>query len=437
MKALILAGGLGNRMGNITEIIPKSMIRINKKPVIEYQIELLKKYGLKEIIICTGHLSKDIEDYFKDGNNFGIKITYSKEDVPLGTGGAIKKLNKYLKEDFLVLNGDLIINMDLKRLIDYHKNKKSIATVVIHPNDHPFDSDLVLVDKKGRITSFVSHSCKKNFYYRNLTIAGVYIFSIYIFKYMKGHKKISLEKEILPAIVSDKKDVYGYISPEYIKDMGTPERLDEVLKDINNTKVERFNLSVKNPAVFLDRDGVINELIEDINNVNDFKLMPNVPQAIKNISEMGFYCVVVTNQPSIAKGYCGFNEIHNIHNKMETLLGYDNAKLDAIYFCPHHPEIGFEGENKKYKVRCNCRKPKIGMIKRAKNDLNIDIGRSYLIGDSTVDLETARNGGLVSIGLKCGYGCKDNKFNISPDYWADDLYNAVELIKLLEKNLLN
>ncbi len=424
-------------MGNITGIIPKSMIRINKKPVLEYQIELLKKYGLTEIIICTGYLSKDIEDYFKDGNNFGVKITYSKEDVPLGTGGAIKKLNKYLKEDFLVLNGDLIVNMNLKRLIDYHKNKKSMATAVIHPNDHPFDSDLVSVDKKGRINSFVSRSSQKNIYYRNLTIAGIYILSINVFKYMKGHKKINLEKEILPAIVKDKNDIYGYITPEYIKDMGTPERLNEVFKDINSTKVESFNLAVKNPAVFLDRDGVINELVEDICNADDFKLMPTVSRAIKNISAMGFYSVVVTNQPSIAKGYCDFNEINNIHNKMETLLGHDNAKLDAIYFCPHNPEIGFEGENKKYKVSCLCRKPKTGMIKKAEKDLNIDIGRSYLIGDSTADLETAKNAGITSIGLKCGYGCKDNKFNISPDYWAEDLYDAVELIKLLEKKLLN
>lgn len=168
---------------------------------------------------------------------------------------------------------------------------------------------------------------------------------------------------------------------------------------------------IKRPAIFLDRDGVINKEVGDLRNVKDFVLLPGVARSIKKINQSNFYVVVVTNQPVIAKGFCKLEEVLRIHKKMETELSKGRAKLDGIYFCPHHPEKGFEGENKKYKIHCVCRKPKLGMIRQAVKDLNIDLKKSFMIGDRTVDCQMSVRAGLKFIGVKTGYGLKDKQYS--------------------------
>jgi len=138
--------------------------------------------------------------------------------------------------------------------------------------------------------------------------------------------------------------------------------------------------------------------------------------------------VVVTNQPVIAKGWTTEAELQNIHNKLETLLGTEHAFLDRIYFCPHHPDGGFPGERAALKIRCECRKPGIGMIQNAVADLNIDLGQSWLIGDTTTDIQTAANAGLRSILIGTGSGGKDAKHPVRPDHAARDVLEAVKLL---------
>ncbi|MBL7147219.1 MAG: HAD-IIIA family hydrolase [Nanoarchaeota archaeon] len=425
MKAIILAGGKGTRLGNLAKEIPKPMVKIGSIPLLEHQINLLKRYGIKDIIILTNYLSDIIENYFKDGKAWNVNITYFKEEKPLGTTGGIKEIEDKLTGDFLVLYGDVMLDVNLKKLIGFHKNKGSTCTLVLHPNDHPYDSDLVEIDKNQRIITFHPKPHKENIYYKNLVSAALYVMSIGILKHIKKGVKADFGKDIFPEIIRKEK-LYGYNTAEYLKDAGTPERLEAVKKAYSTGKIRRFNSENKRRAIFMDRDGVINEEIDLLHKIEDFRFLPNVCKAIKKINESGFLAIMVTNQSVVARNLCSIEQLEEIHKKMETLLGKENAKFDAIYYCPHHPDKGYPEENPKYKIECDCRKPKIGMVKLAEKEFNIDLKNSFFIGDSFLDILCGKNAGMTTVGVKTGFGCKDTK--VKPDYFFEDLNESINFI---------
>ena len=205
-------------------------------------------------------------------------------------------------------------------------------------------------------------------------------------------EKVDLDRDVLkPAISSGR--IYAYETSEYIKDMGTPDRLKEVESDLTSGKISARNLSVKQKAIFLDRDGTINMAKGFLTDINDFELIEGVAEAIARINKSGFLAVVVTNQPVIARGECSFEQLQKIHDKMETLLGKKGAFIDGLFLCPHHTDKGFEGERIEYKVDCECRKPKAGLFFQAERALNIDLSQSYMVGDSETDIKAAENAG--------------------------------------------
>ena len=163
----------------------------------------------------------------------------------------------------------------------------------------------------------------------------------------------------------------AYRTAEYLKDIGTPDRLREAEEEIGSGRVARSNRNQARPAVFLDRDGVINREANLIHDPDPLELIPGAAAALRRLNRAGWLTVVVTNQPVVARGLCGLDTLSRIHHKLETLLGAEGAFVDAIYFCPHHPDRGFPGENPDFKIPCDCRKPGIGMIRTAQKDLNI------------------------------------------------------------------
>lgn len=424
-KAIILAGGMGSRLKKLSIKVPKPLVKVGGIPVLEHQIRLLKGYGIKHITLVTGYLSEVIEDYFKNGNRFGVKIDYLKEKKPLGTAGGIKELEYKLASNFLVLYGDVMVNMNLGKLLKFHRTKRSRCTLVLHPNDHPYDSDLVEINEDKRITHFYSKPHAAGRYFRNLVSAGIYIISPRIIRYIKKGIKTDFGRDIFPKIVC-KEHLFGYKTAEYIKDIGTPARLKQVRKDCQRGKIKRLNSKYKRPAIFLDRDGVINEKAGLLYKAEDFKLLNRAAKAIKKINESDFLTIVITNQPVIARNLCSVEQLEQIHKKMDTLLGREGAKVDAVYYCPHHPDKGYPGENPEYKINCRCRKPKIGMIEKAGEEFNIDMESSFLVGDSYRDILCGKNAGLTTIGLMSRDGCKDS--DIEPDYFFEDLYQAIEFI---------
>jgi D,D-heptose 1,7-bisphosphate phosphatase len=428
MKAVILAGGRGTRLKSVDDGIPKPMVKIGSKPVLEHQIDLLRRYEIKDIILLVGYKSEVIIKCFQDGKKFGVNIDYFVEDRPLGTTGGLKEIENILTSDFILLYGDLMLDISLSRLLDFHKSKKGIATLVLHPNDHPYDSDLVEINSERRIVKFHSKPHLPNKYYKNLVNAAVYVFSPEILSHIKRGVKEDFGKDIFPSIVEDE-NLYGYITAEYIKDIGTVDRLNEVSTDYSSGKIGALNIGRPRRCVFLDRDGVINKKIDQLHKLEDLELLENSASGIRKLNESGYLTIVITNQPAVARGLCTIEQVEEIHKKMETLLGQKHAKLDGIYYCPHHPDKGYPEENPEYKIVCNCRKPKTGMIEQARKEYNIDLKNSFLIGDSYIDILCGKNAGMKTIGVRTGDGCKD--CGNEADYYFDDLDKAASCISTL------
>ncbi len=428
MKAVIQAGGKGTRISSITgDTIPKPMLEVSGYPILYHQIMNLKKSGIKDIIIIVGHLGNIIKQYFKDGTNFGVNISYVDEnpDFLLGTAGSLYNLKDKIKDDFIFLLADVFIDVDFERMYQFHKAKNADVTLLTHPNDHPFDSDLVVVDKDDKVLSF-DHKTndRTNYNYHNLVNAGVMIFSANTLKYIEKEQSYSYEKDIIEPLIKDGK-VFSYKSSEYAKDMGTPERYKKVQEDYINGLPAIRNLKHKQKCVFLDRDGTINKYVGFLTDVDKVELIDGSALAIKKINNSEYLCIVVTNQPVVARGDITVAELENINMRMEKLLGHEGAYINALYYCPHHPDKGYDGEVKELKINCECRKPKTGMLKQAVQDFNIDLKNSIVIGDSTLDIKMAENAGMKSILVKTGQSGLDNKYEVVPTYVAENLLDAV------------
>lgn len=420
MKVVIMAGGKGTRIASVKSDVPKPMIPIAGKPILEWQIENLKACGLTDITLVIGYLGYVIQEYFGDGSKFGVCIEYFVEDTPLGTAGALFKMLE-LTEDFLLMCGDVILDVDINRFIEFHKRHQAWASLMAHPNGHPYDSSLLVTaidysETKENGGLPVDTHCvirwmnkeDERLYYKNRGNAGIEIISPellqetmkhYVPRHPENPEKIDLDRDVLkPNIASGR--IFAYDTPEYIKDMGTPDRYYEVEEDIKSGKVKARNLKNKQKAVFLDRDGTINKYVGFLTQPEQFELIDGVAEAVKKINKSGYLAIVVTNQPVIARGDCTWEELQTIHDKMETELGKRGAFLDGIYVCPHHPDKGFEGERPEYKHGCECRKPEPGLLLQAAQDFNIDLSLSIMIGDSENDILAGKNAGCKSFQIE-------------------------------------
>ena len=303
MKAVIMAGGRGTRIASAVRDVPKPMIRIAGKPVLERAVECLRREGIREIILTISHLGEVIRDYFGDGSRWGVHISYFYEDVPMGNAGALFWLRDALTEDFLLLNGDLIFDVDLARMAAYHRKKGGLATLLTHPNSHPYDSGLLTAGADMAVSEWLTKEDERPRYYKNRVNAGIHILSPEILggRMPQRGEKIDLDRHILKPLAGTGK-MFCYDSPEYVRDMGTPERLLSVTEDLLAGRVREKNLRNKQRAVFLDRDGTINRYVGFLKNIEDFALLEGVPEAVNMLHEKGYLCIVATNQPVVARG---------------------------------------------------------------------------------------------------------------------------------------
>jgi mannose-1-phosphate guanylyltransferase/phosphomannomutase len=427
VQVVILAGGLGTRLREHTQTIPKPMVTISERPNLEHQILLARRHGFTNVLLLVSHLSDRIQSHFGRGERFGVEISYCAEDPPLGTAGALRHAGPLLQDRFLVLYGDIFIDCDLSRLWAQHSHDRALATLVVHPNDHPDDSDLVEVDTDGTISAIHPKPRSKDQYLPNCVNAGVAVIERDILSMIPPGQHLDLARDIFPALARSG-DLRAYHSAEYFKDFGTPDRLARVRSDVESGKTARLSRTRLRPAVFLDRDGVINKEVSHLSNSAQMELLSGAAESIRRLNGAGHLVIVVTNQPVVARGECSLDELRLIHNKMETLLGREHAWIDALYFCPHHPDKGFAGEVPELKFDCECRKPKTGMFDQAVRDWNISLQDSYCVGDSRRDVAAARRMGLAAIGVKTGHGCRDCGAPDSPDWLVDDLGRAVDVI---------
>jgi len=227
MKAVILAGGIGTRMRPLTYVVPKAMLPIGGKPLLEHMVRYLGEYDVSEVIVCVAYLKTHIMDYFKDGKGSGVKIKYAEADVPLGTAGQLKTAEKCISDRFLAMNGDIITSLNIRRLLAFHKKMGGIGTIALKKFEVSVPYGHIELDANSNIQKFTE---KPTFsFFAN---AGVYVFEPKIFRYIPDGQVVSLEKDTFPTMLANGERLNGYLEEAYWADIGTVTDFERVDKEL-------------------------------------------------------------------------------------------------------------------------------------------------------------------------------------------------------------
>ena len=428
-QAVILAGGKGTRLASVLKGLPKPLVDVCGKPLLLHQLELLCAHGFTDAIVMVNHRADAIREWLV-GLDLPISVRLIDDGEPRGTAGAVLAALDELEPEFLVMYGDTMLAVDLTRFWAWHRAVPGAdISLFLHPNDHPHDSDLVEVDESGRIVAFHAYPHPAGAWLPNLVNAALYVVrreSLRAWVDVAG--PLDFGKDLFPRMLAAGATLRGYASPEYIKDAGTPERLERVRNALTSGAIRRASLNEPQRAVFLDRDGTLNVERGLIRRAEDLEVFPFAGSAIRRLNEAEWRTVLVSNQPIIARGEVTEAQLRRIHARLETEIGRDHAYLDRIYVCPHHPDRGFPGERTELKIRCDCRKPEPGLILQAQNDLNIDLARSWYVGNSTPDLGAAERAGISSILVETGHGGLDRRYPYEARFTVANVSEAVTFI---------
>ncbi|MEM7151670.1 MAG: HAD-IIIA family hydrolase [Myxococcota bacterium] len=395
---VIVAGGLGTRLGDAARARPKPMLPIGGVPLIARQIEQFRRAGIGRVVILAGHRSEVIEVQARGWSDERCRVEVVVESQPLGSGGCLSLVPGHGPR--VVAFGDVVFEMDLRALVQAHRRHEARVTAVVHPNDHPHDSDLVELDPRGRLVALHTKPHPLGLEVRNLVTAGVFVVDAALTRALPTGRKLDLVHDILARAHRDGEPIFGYETSEYLKDMGTPSRYRRVCDDWERGLVQGAALPRR--TAFLDRDGTINRHVGYVSRPEQIELLPGVGSAIRSLNRAGVQVVVVTNQPVVARGMCDETQLRAIHARLEGQLGAEGAYLDRLYYCPHHPHRGFEGERVELKVECDCRKPAPGLLLRAMSELRVDVATSAMFGDSLCDAQAGMRAGVEPLLLGDG-----------------------------------
>lgn len=426
MKVVILAGGKGTRLG--LDGIPKPMVPVDGKPLLERLVEAAKASGFTEFVFLNGFLSDVIEAHFGDGSRFGVHIEHVNEEEPQGPAGAVRLARHLLTEPFIVMYGDILIDVDLRHFADVALQHGGAGTLFVHPNDHPHDSDLLEADETGRIVSFYPKPHAEGARLPNLVSAALYVLFPEAIDFVPAGRASDWGRDIFAEIIKSR-PLYAYRSVEYAKDIGTPSRLKRAETHLREGRVAGLSRRHLKAAIFTDRDGVLNEERDGVLSPDQMHLLPGVAEAVHRVNEAGVPLICVTNQPFLAKGMLTWEGLRHVQAELDCQLAEAGGYLDDVFVCPHHPERGWSGEVAALKIECDCRKPKPGLLKQAADHHALDLSTSWLIGDRYCDLAAAHAVGVKGILVRTGHAGNDRaKFDVEPDFIADDFAAAVDYI---------
>lgn len=428
MQAVILAGGKGTRLAPRLDGRPKPLVDVCGRPLLARQLEALEAQGIDEVLLLVNHKAEMVAAFVEQRDNVA-HIDLIDDGEPRGTAGALLAVAGKLHERFLVVYGDTLFDIDLNHMIDHHLTAEADVTLLLHPNDHPADSDLVEIDGSGWISRFHGYPHPQGAVLGNLVNGAMYVCernAIAAWRDMPA--PVDLAKDLFPRMLTAGRRLKGYKSYEYIKDLGTPARLDKAERHLRRGVVDRASRRHLQKAVFLDRDGTLNVPDGYIRHPDSIQLIKGAGAAVKRLNDAEYRVILATNQPVLARGECDGKTMQRIHARLESDLGSAGAYLDDIRVCPHHPDGGFAGEVKELKCLCDCRKPAPGLLLQAARDMRIDLGRSWMVGDSSVDLACAREAGVSSVLVLTGEMGRDGRCSAAPDFVAADIGAAVSLI---------
>ena len=263
MKALFLAGGMGTRLKPLTDDLPKPMVPIMNKPLLERSMENLRRCGIRDIVISTGYKSQYIQEYFGNGSKFGLDIEYICEDFPLGTGGAIRKTGHLYDDTFLVFNADILCNMDFSELVKYHKAKSAAVTIAVTRVDNPSAYGVIEYNNSGYAVTFTEKP-EVDKIKSNYINAGVYVIEPEVLKEIPDDMPISIERETFPKLLQKGYKIAVHNGCSYWMDIGTPEKYMQTHEDIMAGDCRLSGISFDNKGVFIAQNSNVDVTAEII-----------------------------------------------------------------------------------------------------------------------------------------------------------------------------
>ena len=259
MKAVIMAGGEGSRLRPLTCNLPKPMVPIANKPVMEHIIELLKKYGINDIAVTLQYMPEIIKDYFGDGSEFGVNLKYFTETVPLGTAGSVKNAEGFLDEPFIVISGDALTDIDLDKALEFHNEKNAMATLVLKKVESPIEYGVVVTDQSGKITRFLEKPSWGEVFSDTVN-TGIYVLNPEVLNYMKPNQMFDFSKDLFPVFLKENKPMFGFVTENYWCDIGDLDAYVTVHNDILDKKVDiKINAEEVRQGVWIEEGAVVSK----------------------------------------------------------------------------------------------------------------------------------------------------------------------------------
>jgi len=360
-QAVILAGGMGTRLLPLTATTPKPMILFHGKPFLEYLINSLREQGIQKVLLLLGYLPEKVMDYFGDGSNFGIDISYNITPVEDETGTRLKRAIGKIEKHFLLLYCDNYLPFCYEKMWRVFCEQSVPAMVTVYDNADNYTKSNIRIDADGRIGLYDKTRTAENL--QGVDIA--YMIAERDILNLIPEGNVSFEKTVYPKLVQDRQ-LHAYVTHHRYYSVGDFRRMEM-------TKT----FFAREPAVLIDRDGVLNKKMpkgEYVKSWADWQWLDGALDALRLFHERGYKTILISNQAGIARGVMTLNDLNSIHTRMKDDVRAAGGGIEAIYFCPHH-----------WDEDCFCRKPKPGMLFAAQKDYHLDLSRTTFIGDDERD----------------------------------------------------
>ena len=420
-QAVIIAGGKGTRFRSISDN-PKILMPLGNIRLIDFQINYLKKNNIKNIHFCLGYQSNLILEYL---DNLNINFTHSVEEKELGTYGALFNAKEFLNDEFFVLFGDVVSNYEILNGYNQFQRSKSDFHLVLRYTDHPYDSDIVQIDKNNKVLDITRNN---NLIKKIPPIGNSSLFFARkkALSFYTNDKPCDIFKNYLKDNLHKRK-ITGSITLDYIKDIGTPERYKKEIKQYKKEIHKPYKIA------FLDRDGTLIEDQGNESNPDKIKFNEEILKVIKYLQLENFKIILITNQPGIAKGFFNEEKLELFHSVMQyKLIDLKLKPLDDIYFCIHHPDTGYKDEVKELKIKCQCRKPGTKLIEDAIEDHSLELSKYIYIGDSKNDYLLSSKLNIPFIGFLSDMTDVDyfSKNKIKIHYKGNEIINKIQKLNI-------